>query len=139
MSLSRNHFYKILLPATFAGYGWLWLVGPLKPDEIGERYDVCLIRHFLHVPCPSCGATRSVVSILHGDLLGGLYWNPLGFLIIAYLLVAPIWMGLDLVLNRDTFYRFFQFFEATLRRKLVAIPLVGIILLNWAWNIWKGV
>jgi len=139
MSLTRNRFNLFLSLACLVGYGWLALVSQLKPEEVGKRYDACLIRHFAHIPCPSCGSTRSVLALMHGDLIGGLYWNPLGFVIIATLIVAPFWIGYDLLLNKETLYRFFRLFEKTLRRKWVAIPVILLLLLNWGWNISKGV
>ena len=139
MPLTRNRFNLYLSLACMVGYGWLVLVSTLKLEEVGKRYDVCLIRHFVHVPCPSCGSTRSVLSLMHGDLIGGLYWNPLGFLIFAVLLVAPFWIGYDLLLKKETLFQFYRLFETTLRRKWVAIPAIVLLLLNWIWNIWKGV
>jgi len=139
MSLSRNRFYLFLSLACAVGYGWLALVGRFKPEEVGEQYDVCLVRHFLHFPCPSCGSTRSVLALIQGDLTGGLYWNPLGIVIFSFLLAAPFWIGYDLLLKKETFYQFFRLFEETLKRKWVAIPAIVLILLNWAWTIVKGV
>ena len=139
MSLSRNRFYQYLSLACLVGYGWIALVGRLEPEQVATQYDVCVIRHFLHFPCPSCGSTRSVLSLLHGDIAGGLYWNPLGLLIFAALLVAPFWIGYDKLLKKDTLFQFFNLFENTLRRKWVAIPAIALILLNWIWNIWKNV
>ena len=139
MSLSRNRFYQYLSLACLVGYGWLALVGQLEPEKVAVKYDVCMIRHFLHFPCPSCGSTRSVLSLLHGDIAGGLYWNPLGLLIFAVLLVAPFWIGFDKLLKKDTLFQFFNLFENTLRRKWVAIPAIALILLNWIWNIYKNV
>lgn len=138
MPLTRNRFYLFLSLACTVGYGWLALVSRLKPEEVGEKYDVCLIRHFVHIPCPSCGSTRSVLALMQGDLAGGLYWNPLGFVIFSVLVIAPFWIGYDLLLKKDTLYHFFRLFEETLKRKWVAIPAILLILINWAWNIVKG-
>jgi hypothetical protein len=139
MSLTRNRFYIYLSVACLAGFGWVLLVGQLKPEEVGTTYDVCLIRHFAHIPCPSCGSTRSVLSLMHGDLAEGLYWNPLGFVIFSIMVISPFWIGFDVLLKKDTYFHFFLRFEEMLRRKVVAIPAIGLVLLNWIWNIWKGV
>lgn len=139
MSLTRNRFYLYLFIACLLGYGWIALVGQLKPEEVANTYEVCLVRHITHIPCPSCGSTRSVLSIMQGDLSGGLYWNPLGYVIFAIMVVSPFWIGYDVLLKKDTYYHFFLRFEETLRRKTVAIPAIGLLLLNWIWNIWKGV
>jgi hypothetical protein len=139
MSLKRNQFYLFLSLACLVGYIWLALVGRLKPEEIASSYDVCLIRHFLHIPCPSCGSTRSVLALIQGDIAGGMYWNPLGFLILAFLLIAPFWIVYDLLLKKEICYQFFYLFESALRRKWVAVPAIVLLLLNWIWNVVKGV
>jgi hypothetical protein len=139
MPLTRNRFNLFLSLACLVGYGWLALVSRLKPEEVGSKYEVCLIRHFAHIPCPSCGSTRSVMSLMHGDLAGGLYWNPLGFVIFAALIVTPLWISYDLILKKDSLFRFFGLFENVLRKKWVAIPAIALILFNWIWNIYKGV
>ncbi len=139
MSIPRNRFYQYLSLACLVGYGWLALIGRLKPEEVATQYDVCLIRHFLHFPCPSCGSTRSVLSLFHGDIFGGFYWNPLGFLIFSGLVVSPFWIGYDLLLKKESFYKYFLLFERTLRRRWVAIPAIALVLINWVWNIYKGV
>ena len=139
MPLTRNRLNLYLSLACLVGYGWLVLVSQLKPEEVGKRYDVCLIRHFAHVPCPSCGSTRAVLALMQGDLAGALYWNPIGFVIFAILIVAPFWIGYDLILKKETLFHFFHLFETTLCRKRVAIPVIILLLLNWVWNICKGV
>jgi hypothetical protein len=139
MALTRNRFNLFISLAVLAGYGWLALVSRFKPEDVGVKFDVCLIRHFIHIPCPSCGSTRSVLALMHGDLAGGLYWNPLGFLILAVLLILPFWIGYDMLLQKDTLFKFFGLFENTLRRRWVAISAIALILVNWAWNIVKGV
>lgn len=139
MSLTRNRFNLFISLSCLVGYGWLFLIGRLKPEEVGSSYDVCLIRHFVHIPCPSCGSTRSVLALIHGDLAGGLYWNPLGFLIFSALLVVPFWLGYDLLLKKETLFLAFCHFEETLRKKWVAIPSIVLILINWTWNIYKNV
>lgn len=138
MSLSRNRFNLYLSLACLAGYVWLAIVSHLKQEEVGVKYDVCLIRYFAGIPCPSCGSTRSVLALMHGDLAGGIYWNPLGILIFAVLMIFPFWMGYDLLFQKDSLFKFYRLFETTLRRRWVAISAIALILINWGWNIMKG-
>lgn len=139
MPPNRNRFYLFILLVSLISYLWLALIGQLKPDEVGTKFDLCPIHRFVHIPCPSCGSTRSVLSLMHGDLAGGLYWNPLGFFILAVLVVAPFWLGYDLISKKSTLFQFYLLFENTLRRKWVAIPAIALLLINWAWNVVKGV
>jgi Protein of unknown function (DUF2752) len=55
---------------------------------------LCPLRRVTGVPCPFCGATRSVGAAVQGDLGASLALNPVGFLIIVaavVLLVAWRW------------------------------------------------
>lgn len=139
MSLSRKRFNLFIFLGTLAGYLWLLLIWDIRPEDAGSRYEFCMIRHFLHVPCPSCGTSRSVLSLFHGDIAGGFYWNPLGFLVLVMLVVLPLWVLWDMVLGTDTCHRFYLESERILKKRVVAIPLIILVLLNWIWNIYKGV
>jgi len=37
----------------------------------------CVFRGLTGIPCPTCGSTRSVVHLSHGDILSALAMNPL--------------------------------------------------------------
>jgi hypothetical protein len=58
---------------------------------------------------------------------------------LAVLVFLPFWIGYDILFKRETLFKFYGLFENTLRRKWVAILAIALILLNWAWNIWKDV
>lgn len=36
----------------------------------------CIVKETLGVPCPACGATRSVVSLIHLSFADSFNWNP---------------------------------------------------------------
>jgi hypothetical protein len=66
-------------------------------------------------------------------------WNPFGLIIMAILILAPIWMATDLLLKKDSLFHFYNRTELFLRRKWIAIPAIFLVLLNWIWNIYKGI
>jgi hypothetical protein len=99
---------------------------------------ICLFKQVTDVPCPSCGSTRSVLSVLHGDFAGALLWNPFGIIILGILLVCPLWILFDVLFKRDSLHHFYLRTELFLKRKWVAIPAILLVLLNWIWNILKG-
>lgn len=41
----------------------------------------CPIHYFTGIPCPGCGMTRAILSLLRLDLGGALYYHPLVFLL----------------------------------------------------------
>jgi hypothetical protein len=137
MSTKRNRIYSIVLAGTAAGAIWLFVSTLLLQTVPDGGVELCLIKHITGVPCPSCGSTRSVLSLLHGSISGAWQLNPIGFLIAAVLIVAPVWIGSDLLRRRDTFYRFYQQTEKIIRKPTIALPLILLVLMNWIWNITK--
>lgn len=97
------------------------------------------MKNLTGIPCPSCGATRSVDSIFTGNLYQALLFNPLGYVIFLALLILPFWITLDIVQKNDSLWDFYKKTELVLRRKIVAIPLITLVIINWIWNIYKNV
>ena len=135
--MNRNKLYVILSTACAAGYIWL-LVNYSKVIVHSGEPGICLFKRITTIPCPSCGSTRSVLSILNGDIWGAIYWNPFGLIIMSILLVTPGWIIFDLLLKKDTLFRFYNRTELFLKRKWIAIPAILLVILNWIWNIYKG-
>lgn len=48
---------------------------------------LCVFRLVTGYPCPTCGLTRSIVAIMHFDLIKAVHMNPFGFLIVGGLAV----------------------------------------------------
>lgn len=46
----------------------------------------CIFMHFLNIPCPGCGMTRAMLSVLRFDIVGAFRYHPMFWSIpIAYL------------------------------------------------------
>jgi hypothetical protein len=114
----------MLLIACLAGYVWLYYS---ITNNITEKksVEVCLIKHVTNIPCPSCGSSRSVISLIKGDFIGALNFNPIGYLVAIIMLIAPI-------------FDFYLKIETYLKRPKIAIPLILLVIINWIWNITKG-
>ncbi|OFX83129.1 MAG: hypothetical protein A2W99_13155 [Bacteroidetes bacterium GWF2_33_16] len=137
MHLFKNKLYIILTGLCIAGYIWLFY-NILNISDEGEVFNVCIIKHVANIPCPSCGSTRSIVSLLKGNIAEALYWNPLGLVIVLIMIGLPIWIIYDLIRNDDSLIRFYNSFETTLKKPKVASAGIVLILINWIWNILKG-
>jgi hypothetical protein len=65
---------------------WPVLVPLLRP---------CLFHSLTGIPCPSCGATRSVLALLDGQIGDAIFYNPLVFAATLVFLIggllAPVW------------------------------------------------
>lgn len=136
MNLSRNKLYTLLLTACIAGYIWLFI--GLSQQHAQSKTEACFIKKITNIPCPSCGSTRSILSLIQGNFMEAFYINPMGFLIAFILLLCPIWIVLDVITKRNTFFNFYQRVETEIKRPQLAIPLVIIVIINWIWNITKG-
>jgi hypothetical protein len=135
--INRNKLYSILLTACLAGYIWLFFA--LQNNHtLNISVEVCLINHFTNIPCPSCGSTRSLISLIKGNFIEALKTNPIGYLIAIIMFFTPLWIIIDLITKRKTLFEFYQKTETFLKKPKFAIPLILLVILNWIWNITKG-
>lgn len=67
---------------------------------------VCPFRHFIGIPCPTCGMTRSFMSIVQGDLSQAVSENLFGPVLFSSFLVTAIHITIELLTKRriTTFY-----------------------------------
>lgn len=133
---NRNKLYFFLLMLGLVGYVWLfWNLQ--NPSHYHNSNTVCFIKNITNIPCPSCGTTRSILSILQGKFQLAFFMNPLGYLAVVLLFVLPIWVLIDSMLKKNSFFIFFKKGEAMLKKKPVVILLIAMLLINWIWNIIK--
>lgn len=135
--MSRNRLYVFLSAACAVGFLWLSTVYFHVGGHEGQ--GVCLFKHVTHIPCPSCGSTRSVLALLHGDVWQALLLNPFGVIIMSVLVIAPLWILADVLGRKSTLFHLYNDAELFVRRRWVAIPLVSMVLMNWIWNIYKDI
>ena len=135
--MTRKRLYPLVVLASLVGIAWL-AANFFIPRLESLDTHICLFRLVTGIPCPACGSTRSILSLIHGDVIGSLYWNPAGLVLLLSLIVFPLWILYDTMLGRETFLKFYRGFEKFLLQKWVLIPAVALILVNWAWNIFKG-
>lgn len=123
--------------ACVAGYIWLYY-GLTKELAENKPTEVCMIKHLTNVPCPSCGSTRSILSLTKGNFIEAANINPLGYVVAFVMLLAPVWIILDVATHNKTLFIIYQKTEAWIKRPKYAIPLILLLILNWIWNITKG-
>lgn len=135
--MSRNKLYAILAAACAAGYTWL-IINYAKSISDKPDIGVCLFKKATGIACPSCGSTRSVLELMNGDIARAFLINPFGILIMIILIASPVWIVYDLITRNDSLHRFYLSTEVIIRKKWFAIPAIALVLLNWIWNIYKG-
>ncbi|HEY9006732.1 MAG TPA: DUF2752 domain-containing protein [Ohtaekwangia sp.] len=137
MEPNNRKIYWILALLSLAGYSW---VGYHVLMHDHATVTVCMFKNITGVPCPSCGITRSVLSLLQGDLYHAVMINPLGILAALLLIIVPLWMLTDAITSRVTLVRNFRRAEHMIRtQKIIYIPLLLLMAINWGWNIIKDI
>ena len=96
------------------------------------------MKHITSIPCPSCGVTRSIVLLMHGDVIGSIMMNPLGLIVASIMLIAPIWLLRDVIRNKQALFETYQKTERLFKRPQIYIPSIALVIANWIWNIAKG-
>ncbi len=130
--MKNKRTYIMLLLLMIAGYVWVYLNFNNHAPSFG-----CLFKYITNIPCPSCGTTRAVLSIISGDLGAGLKYNPLGYFYLIAMILVPIFMIIDFVFQKNSIIKAYDIFILNLSNKKISIPFFSIILLNWGWNIIK--
>ena len=134
--MTRNKLYAILLIACF--FGFIYLFYDIKYSE-NTHFGVCIIKSVTDFPCPSCGTTRAVQLLLQGKMFESLAMNPFGILVTLIMTIVPFWILFDIVIKKESFYIAYKKMEKTIRIQWLAAILILLVLLNWIWNIYKGI
>lgn len=134
MSLNRGRLYPLLLLLISCGYVWLFVC---NDSSRGFGWNGCLTRYFFHIPCPSCGTTRAVHAAFHGEWLESLYFNPLGIILAAMMVVIPVWILIDVLIGSASLLKAYRFVERKFRSWPYAVAGILAILINWIWNLMK--
>jgi hypothetical protein len=105
------------------GAGWLRPVLSYAPD--------CVFKGLTGIPCPTCGATRSVVHLSHGDILSAFTMNPLMTLCLMSAVLYFIYSLVSAAFHLPRISFLFTDQERTIMRKGV----VMLLLVQWAYLI----
>lgn len=108
---------------------FLFILSRLLPN-----FTFCPFKAVTGYPCPGCGGIRTFNLLLQGDIAGALTTNPLSVLFLISILVSFVWLAIDIIKDSDSY-------TALIKRpapKPALLISLLILLLNWIWNIYKG-
>ena len=81
----------------------------VNPEDTGF-VPKCVLKHLTGFDCPSCGAQRAFHSVLHGEFIKALSYNPFFIISVPYFLLvlyATVFKGtFAKKVNRITFHRY---------------------------------
>ncbi|WP_314248161.1 DUF2752 domain-containing protein [Capnocytophaga leadbetteri] len=133
--MTKNFYIFIILLCAMA---WGWLLGQQVMQSHNVGLTVCTLKAVTGYPCPSCGTTRSASALIAGRWQEGLYTNPLGGVVLVWLIITTLWLLYDALVWRNTLQQAYKRAARILQKRYVWIPLAVLIALNWVWNIQKG-
>jgi hypothetical protein len=92
-------------------------------------FPSCALKGLFGISCPTCGSTRAVVHLAHGDLFEALAMNPLITLsfIVAVLLFLYSLVALALDLSRIGLQL------STREGSAVRVAAIGLVLAQWVY------
>jgi hypothetical protein len=119
----------LCVSVTSALGAWLWL-------RFGYPVPPCTWHDVTGLPCPSCGATRSVTALLAGKWSAAFLLNPLVFLGAVAVVLYDIYAAAVLA------WRAPRLRCGPLSRRAgnaVRLAVLAAVAGNWAWLIHRGV
>ena len=117
--------WAVLIVFVWSGLGAsaIWL-----SDHLNRAVQLCLIKRLTGYPCPTCGSTRGVMSLLHGHIIRAWLYNPLLFSVLG-LFVA-------LTAVRVFFARGIKVNLTKKERIFIWILIIVLFFANWAYVIY---
>ncbi len=127
--IRASRYPNIPLFATLILVLWLTLVGvaTLINFKLSNYIDLCLFKRFTGYPCPTCGTTRGIISLLHGKFIEAWYYNPLVFSIGIIVIID--------LLFKFIFARTIKISFKKRERKIAWLFAIVLFLANWAYVI----
>lgn len=137
MMSDQKKFYYFTTSFLIIGFGWVaWNLFYFQQSSPG--LEICVLKNTTGLPCPSCGTTRSVLHLVHGDLYTALFMNPFGVLAFIGMIILPFWVLYDYWFAKRTLWTYYLEFIKFFSNKKFSFIVIVLVLLNWIWNIQKG-
>lgn len=118
----------ILTFLLFLSVLWIWM-GDYLPIQ-----PFCVFHKLTGYPCPGCGGIRAARFLFSGEIMTALYTNPLSVMLCLVIPVCVLGQWFD-------YFRGTQMIDSFLKTKwnpFTIVLIVIITMLNWVWNIQKG-
>lgn len=122
---------KYFLIILFLIFGYFLLI---KCPFLLKGHTFCLFKSITGYPCPACGSLRASFKLFDGRIIESILINPLALISNVFFIFSMFWMVYDIFKNKESFLPFLK----KNWNKTSKIALFIIIIINWIWNIYKG-
>jgi len=114
-------------------YGGIVLLALLaaRLGHIASMAPSCAFEGLLGVPCPTCGSTRAVVHLSHGEVASAFAMNPAVTLVIVFAVLFLFYSLIALMFD----FRRIGFIMTEREKNTVRIAAVLLLLAQWGWLI----
>ncbi|MCP4607964.1 MAG: DUF2752 domain-containing protein [Planctomycetes bacterium] len=116
--------WAVLIVLGWMGLGAAALVLMAHFDRI---VVLCLIKRCTGIPCPTCGFTRGLLSLLHGNITQAWLFNPLLFSVLILFFTNA---SVRIILARSL-----RVYLTNTERKIAWILSFVLLFANWAYVI----
>lgn len=131
-------FYYFTASFILIGLSWIgWNIFCFQQSKPGLQ--ICLLKNTVGIACPSCGTTRSIVHLFHGEFSSAVLLNPLGVIAFIALMIIPFLLIYDYYTSKRILWTIYVQVINLFQNKIFSFIALVLILLNWIWNIQKGV
>ena len=100
-----------------------------------KHFTICIFHNLTGYPCPACGTIRGLKLFFHFDFFQALMMNPLSVIVGSLLIISFLWIIIDLIRQKETFYKTVYFIKVPW---YVIVFFALLTAANWYWNIEKG-
>jgi uncharacterized protein DUF2752 len=91
----------------------------------------CAFKGLLGVPCPTCGSTRSLVHLSHGEFVSALAMNPIVSIVVVFAILFFIYSLITLLFD----FRRIGFILTEREKNTARIAALLLLFLQWGWLI----
>jgi len=95
--------------------------------HLDRPVELCLIKRYTGIPCPTCGFTRGVLSVLQGNVVRAWLYNPLLFSVLGLFFAAT---AVRVILARSV-----RVYLTSTERRIAWILAFALLFVNWVYVI----
>lgn len=118
----------MMIFSIITGYSVLFFM-----DIVSEHHHItlCLFKKLTSIPCPGCGMGRATLELMKGNFMETFKINILCIPFNLIVFISLVWMLIDLLKKRETF---FYFIQRDIKRPYNFLIFI-LIAFDWAINI----